>query len=50
MVKKYLFFIYDMQDGGAQRVVSVLSNVLTDKGFEVHIGLYVRSENDYFLR
>lgn len=49
MVKKYLFFIYDMQDGGAQRVVSVLSNVLTDKGFEVHIGLYVRSENDYFL-
>lgn len=44
---KYLFLIYSLRNGGAERVTSLLCNELINAGCEVHIGLYQRTEADY---
>lgn len=48
-MKKIMFVILTIANGGAERVVSVLSNYLTDIGYEVDILLYQRRDNEYFL-
>jgi GalNAc-alpha-(1->4)-GalNAc-alpha-(1->3)-diNAcBac-PP-undecaprenol alpha-1,4-N-acetyl-D-galactosaminyltransferase len=46
-VKKYLFVTNSLSSGGAERVVSILASLLAEKGYEVHLILYVRVENEY---
>ncbi len=46
---KLLFFISSLEDGGAQRVVSILSNKFVERGFEVEILKYYKGINLYPL-
>ena len=46
----FLFLIYSLNGGGAERVMSVLCNNLVKHGYEVHLGIYNRSDDDYPLR
>ena len=46
---KILFVSGDLCDGGAQRVISVIANTLAEKGHEVTVLLYSRSEKEYEL-
>lgn len=48
-MKKILFFISSMEDGGAQRVISQLSNNLVERGFDVEILKYFKGENVFKL-
>lgn len=45
----YLFLIYQLFGGGAERVTSILASSLAERGHDVHIGLYKRTDNDYPL-
>ena len=47
--KRFLFLIYSLNGGGAERVMSVLCSNLAARGHEVHLGLFRRTENDYPL-
>ena len=40
---KILFFVSSMEDGGAQRVISILSDKLTERGFSVSILKYFKT-------
>ena len=46
-MKKILFFICTLDDGGAQRVVSMLSSKMVERGFDVEVLKYYKSENIY---
>lgn len=46
---KILFVSGDLCDGGAQRVISVVANTLAEKGHEVTMFLFSRSEKEYEL-
>lgn len=46
-MKKILFFICTLDDGGAQRVVSMLSSKMAERGFDVEVLKYYKSENIY---
>jgi GalNAc-alpha-(1->4)-GalNAc-alpha-(1->3)-diNAcBac-PP-undecaprenol alpha-1,4-N-acetyl-D-galactosaminyltransferase len=46
---KLLFFISSLEDGGAQRVVSILSNKFVERGFEVEILKYYKGIDLYPL-
>lgn len=48
-MKKVLLFICTLDDGGAQRVVSILSSELANLDYEVEILKYYKSENIYPL-
>lgn len=48
-MKKILFFIGTLDDGGAQRVVSILSNKLVEEKYEVEILKYYKGNNVYPL-
>lgn len=48
-MKKITFFIGTLLEGGAERVVSILSDKIAEKGFEVEIVKYFDSENFYKL-
>jgi len=48
-MKKILFFIGTLEKGGAERVVSILSNELVKKEYEVEILKYYNSNNSYEL-
>lgn len=48
-MKKILFFIGTLDDGGAQRVVSILSNKLVEEKYEVEILKYYKGNNIYPL-
>ncbi|MBQ0036866.1 MAG: glycosyltransferase [Firmicutes bacterium] len=48
-MKRVLFFICTLDDGGAQRVVSILSSNMAERGFDVEILKYYKSENIYPL-
>lgn len=47
--KTFLFLIHSLSGGGAERVMSVLCSNLVTRGYEVHLGLFRRTENDYPL-
>lgn len=49
MKKRILFFIATLNDGGAQRVVSIISSKIVEKGFDVEILKYYDSDNIYPL-
>ena len=49
MKKKILFFIGTLNDGGAQRVVSIISSKIVEKGFDVEILKYYECKNVYPL-
>lgn len=44
---RVVFLSADLCDGGAQRVISVISGKLAEKGLEVYLYLFCRSEKDY---
>lgn len=46
---KILFFVSSMEDGGAQRVISILSNKLSERGFSVSILKYFDTVNLFEL-
>ena len=46
-MKKILFFICTLDDGGAQRVVSMLSSKMAERGFDVEVLKYYKSKNIY---
>lgn len=46
---KILFLSGNLTDGGAQRVISVASSYLADKGHDVTLLLYARNEKEYPL-
>ncbi len=46
---KILFISGNLTDGGAQRVISVASSYLADKGHDVTLLLYTRNEKEYPL-
>lgn len=46
---KLLFFISSLEDGGAQRVVSILSNKFVERNFEVEVLKYYKGINLYPL-
>lgn len=48
-MNKILFFIGTLDDGGAQRVVSILSNKLVEEKYEVEILKYYKGNNIYPL-
>lgn len=48
-MKKYLFVIPSLSKGGAERVVSVLSNELCHQGREVVIITHFNTENEYTI-
>lgn len=45
----FMFIIYSLQRGGAERVVSILSNKLAQWGHPVCVVLYKRSKGEYTL-
>ncbi len=49
MGKKVLLTITHLTGGGAERVVSVWANELSDKGYDVSLLLAGRTENEYYL-
>lgn len=49
MKKKVAFIIQSLYGGGAERVVSVLSNALVENGVSVSLILYQRKEKEYLL-
>ncbi len=49
MVKKVTFAIGFLAGGGAERVVSIWANNLSDKGYEVSIIVLGRKENEYIV-
>ena len=44
---KILFLSADLCDGGAQRVTSIISGKLADKGLDIYMYLFCKSEKDY---
>lgn len=46
---KILFFIGTLSEGGAERVVSTLASCLVEKGFDVEILKYYKSDNSFYL-
>lgn len=46
-MKKILFAVTTLFGGGAERVVSIWANKLSEKGYDVSILLYGRTENEY---
>ena len=44
---KILFFICTLDEGGGQRVVSMLSSKMAERGFDVEVLKYYNSENIY---
>ena len=46
-MRRVLFSITSLAGGGAERVVSVWASQLAEKGYEVGIFTYARSENEY---
>lgn len=46
---KVLFTIRSLTGGGAERVVSVLSNVMVELGYDTYIVVYNRTDRDYIL-
>lgn len=46
---KILFFIGEFNEGGAERVISILANNLIEKGFDIEILKYHNTENFYKL-
>lgn len=48
-MKSVLIAIPQLTGGGAERVASVWANNLTHRGYEVHVVLCHRNENEYFL-
>jgi hypothetical protein len=46
---KILFLSGNLCNGGAQRVISVVSSELAEKGHEVSLLLYSRNEKEYPL-
>ena len=49
MEKKVVFVTGSMRRGGAERVISIISNALVNKGWNVYIITLLRSEIDYLL-
>lgn len=47
--KSFLFLIHSLNGGGAERVMSVLCSRLAMREYDVHLGLFHRSEEDYPL-
>lgn len=47
--KTFLFLIYSLSNGGAERVVSVLTSQIALIGHNVHLGLFKKSDDDYEL-
>lgn len=43
----YLFLIYQLFGGGAERVTSILASSLAEQGHDVYIGTYKRTSKDY---
>lgn len=48
-MKKVLFVVQKLADGGAERVVSVLANELVRRGLKVSVLIYFPKENEYVL-
>ena len=48
-MRKIAFFIGEMQRGGAERVISILANHYSDKGWEVAIVLLLGNRIGYTL-
>lgn len=46
-VKRYLFVTNTLSSGGAERVVSILASGIAERGYEVHLILYERVQNEY---
>ena len=46
-MKKVLFAITGLGGGGAERVVSVWSGQLAERGYDVAVFTYVRGKNEY---
>lgn len=46
---KVLFFVGQLKQGGAERVVSIISNKLVERGFDVEVLSYYDSEINYFF-
>lgn len=46
---KVLFFVGQLKQGGAERVVSIISNKLVERGFDVEILSYYDSEINYYF-
>ena len=44
---KIVFLSADLCDGGAQRVISVISGKLADKGLDIYLYLFCQDERDY---
>ena len=49
MNKRILFVIRSLTGGGAERVVSTLSNALVNRNYDIHIILYSKSNTDYYI-
>ena len=47
--KEILFVVPTLTGGGAERVVSILSNALVNRGYKVNLLLNVRCNNEYFI-
>lgn len=46
---KILFLSADLCDGGTQRVISVISNKLAQKGLDIYMYLFCKSEKDFWI-
>lgn len=47
--KRIIFVSLSLHGGGAERVVSILSSNLAEKGIDVHLIIYDRKDNEYGL-
>ena len=46
---RYLFISRYLKGGGAERFVSVFTSYMADKGYDTHLVLYEKTENDYAI-
>jgi len=48
-MKKVIFFLSSLEEGGAQRVVSILSNNLSERDFDIEVLTYYNEDINYEL-
>ena len=49
MIKKVTCFISTLSDGGAEHQLSILANILSEKGYSVEIVTFVDFEDTYYI-